>query len=268
VTVQTFLDGRITLIRGDCVEICPTLGRVAHVISDPPYESHMHAAKRGKKAYGSQRRIRLDGHANPPPVDFASIDGVREVVTKPLVDMTDGWFIAFCTPEGIAAWRDAIEAAGAKYKRACTWYKPDSAPQFNGQGPAMACENFVTAWCGEGYARWNGGGRRNLFTHMTNQSDRHGVHPTEKPISLMCEIVELFTNRDELVLDPFCGSASTGVACVKLGRRFIGIEQDERYFEVSCERISSAAQQPDMFVDEPELVQQKLFEAGPSSVGG
>lgn len=245
---ETFLDGRVVLHCGDCLDVIPTIGAVDTVMMDPPYEKHMHEAKRGRKAYGAQRRIRTDGHANPPPVDFASIDGLREVVTKPLVESCQGWLIAFCTPEGIAPWRDAIEAADGRYKRACFWNKPDSAPQFNGQGPAMGVEAFVTAWCGAGLSRWNGGGRRNLFTHMTNQPDRHGEHPTEKPISLMAELVELFSQPDDLVLDPVMGSGTTGIACIKLGRRFIGVEKDPRFFRIACERIDDAARQPDMFI--------------------
>lgn len=248
----------ITVHLGDCREMLA--GQAAdHFIFDPPYEAHMHAAKRGKKAYGAQRRIRIDGHANPPPVDFASIDGVREIVTPLIVDGCNGWMLAFCTPEGVAPWRDAIEAAGAKYKRACFWNKPDSAPQFNGQGPAMAVEAFVAAWCGQGHSRWNGGGRRNLFSHMTNQSDRHGVHPTEKPISLMAELVELFTDRGDVVCDPFAGSGTTGVACVKLGRQFIGVEIDPKYFDIACKRISDALKQGDFFVEKPKPERRATF---------
>ncbi|UFS77197.1 site-specific DNA-methyltransferase [Tardiphaga sp. 37S4] len=245
---ETFLNGDVRLIHGDSINVMPALGRVACVMSDPPYEAHMHAAKREKKAFGAQRRIRLDGHANPPPVNFASIDGVREIITQPLIEKCDGWFIMFCTPEGVAPWRDAIEAGRAKYKRACIWVKPDSAPQFNGQGPAMGAECFVTAWCGSGFSSWNGGGRRNVFTHLTNASDRHGEHPTEKPISLMLELVDLFTQPGDVILDPFMGSGSTGVAAVRLGRRFIGIEKDPRFYEIACERIADAVSRPDMFV--------------------
>ena len=194
--------GACTLIHGDCLEVLPVLsGAFGAVITDPPYESHMHAAKRGEKAYGSARRIRTDGHANPPPVDFESIDAIRHVVTPMLVGQTDGWCLIFCTPEGVAPWRDVLEASGARYKRACVWVKPDSAPQFNGQGPAMGAENFVAAWCGPGLSRWNGGGRRNVFTHNVNGPARHGGHPTEKPVSLMAELVGLFTADPETVLD-------------------------------------------------------------------
>lgn len=250
------LTNGVQLFNADCRLVIPTLGPVNHTIFDPPYEKHMHDAKREKKIFGAQRRIRLDGHANPPPVNFASIDGMREEVTSPLIGVCQGWFIAFCTPEGVAPWRDAIEAGKAKYKRACIWVKPDSAPQFNGQGPAMGAECFVTAWCGSGFSAWNGGGSRNVFTHLSNAPDRHGEHPTEKPISLMCEIIEKFTNPGDVILDPFMGSGSTGVAAVRLGRKFIGIEKDQRFFEIATDRISDALARPDMFIAHRERLEK------------
>lgn len=243
--------GDAVLYNEDCRFILPTLHNVDAVVTDPPYESQMHAAKRGEKAFGATRRIRLDGHANPPPVDFASIDGMREDVAPAIVKISAGWSLIFCTPEGVAPWRDALEAAGAKYKRACVWVKPDSAPQFNGQGPAMGAEMFVAAWCGKGHSKWNGGGRRNVFTHLCQPSNRTGLHPTEKPISLMMELVKLFTDYGDTVLDPFMGIASTGVACVKLGRKFIGIERERKYFDIACRRIEEAYKQGDLFVKAP-----------------
>jgi len=259
--------GNARLILGDCREVLPTLGRFSACITDPPYEAHMHAAKadpkanpRGVKVRGAAKRIRTDGHANPPPVDFASIDGVREIVTPMMAERCNGWMLIFCTPEGVAPWRDEIEAAGVRYKRACIWVKPDSAPQFNGQGPAMGAEMFVSAWCGSGFSQWNGGGRRNVFTHCTNGAEREGTHPTEKPITLMMELVDLFTNRGDTVLDPFSGSGSTGVACVRLGREFVGIERDERYFDIACRRIEAATRQSDLFVSRaPAAVTPDMF---------
>lgn len=238
------LSDGVVLFRADCRVVVPTLGSVTHVIMDPPYESHMHNAKRRG---ASKRRLRTDGQAALAPLTFASIDGIREAITRPLISLCKGWFIAFCTPEGVAPWRDAVEDGGARYKRACIWVKPDSAPQFNGQGPAMAAECFVTAWCGPGYSSWNGGGSRNIFTHRTNQSDRHGDHPAEKPISLMVEIISKFTHPGDVILDPFMGSGSTGVAAIRLGRRFIGIEQDQHFFDIATTRISDALSRPDLF---------------------
>ena len=257
-SVRKEVIGACDLYLGDCREVLSALTGVDGVIMDPPYESHMHDAKRGVKVYGAQKRIRTDGHANPPPVDFASIDGIREVVAAEATRLSAGWVLAFCTPEGVAPWRDALEAAGAKYKRACVWVKPDSAPQFNGQGPAMGAEMFVAAWCGAGHARWNGGGRRNVFTHLCQPPDRTGEHPTEKPLSLMRELVALFSDAGGTVLDPFMGSGATGVACVRLGRRFIGVETEQKYFDLARRRIEEAAKQPDLFVKQPTAKAEQL----------
>lgn len=262
VSVRVEHIGDATLYLGDCLEVMPTLDLVDHVFADPPYEKHMHVAKKGARSkmnYGSPRKIRTDGHANPPPVDFASIDGIREQAAKAMAKAGTGWLLVFCTPEGVCPWRDAIEAASVRYKRACHWIKPDSAPQFNGQGPAMGAEMFVTAWCGQGISKWNGGGRRNVFTHPCQPPDRDGRHPTEKPIGLMAELLTLFTSPDQLVLDPFMGSGTTGVACARYGRRFIGIEQDPKWFEIACGRITAAYQQPRLFQERPAKIKQASF---------
>lgn len=245
----TRLADGVDLWLGDCRALLDHVGEFTAMITDPPYESHIHKAKSAK---GMQRRLRTDGQRNPAAIDFSSIDGLREVVVEPLVQLCHGWFIAFCTPEGIAPWRNALKAAGAKYKRACFFCKTDAAPQFNGQGPAFAVEPFVTAWCGKGMSHWNGGGRRNWWALPTNGTDREGTHPTEKPLALMSEIVSLFTSPGDTVFDPFMGSGTTGVACVRSGRKFIGVERDPKYFAVAERRISTALAQADMFVDVPK----------------
>jgi site-specific DNA-methyltransferase (adenine-specific) len=77
----------------------------------------------------------------------------------------------------------------------------------------------------------------------------------------MSELVGLFSDYGETVLDPFMGSGSTGVACVKLGRKFIGVEISPEYFDIACERIRKAYAQPDMFIAAPaaKLVQQDML---------
>lgn len=251
--------GDCTLYLGDCLEIMPTLDPVNHTISDPPYEASLHASKNSLRG-----RARVDSGPNLKGLDFAPIDDIRDRVVGYAATLSQGWFIAFCTVEGVWRWADVINASPAKYKRACIWIKPDSTPQLNGQGPAQGAECFVTAWCGTGHARWNAGGKRGVYTHCVNGSKREGTHPTEKPVSLMAELVGDFTQHGETVLDPFMGSGTTGVACVNLGRKFIGIELEERYFDIACKRIESAYQQPRLF-DEPapKPVQESMFgEAG------
>lgn len=81
--------------------------------------------------------------------------------------------------------------------------------------------------------------------------DRDGHHPTQKPVALMEYLIRTYTNEGETVLDNTMGSGSTGVACARMGRKFIGIELDERYFDIACERITKAYAQGDMFVERP-----------------
>ena len=88
------------------------------------------------------------------------------------------------------------------------------------------------------------------------------VHPTQKPVAVMEWALKETTSEDDVILDPFMGSGTTGVACVKLGRSFIGIEIDEGYFDIACERIRKAYAQPDMFISrdrEPQPKQQDIF---------
>lgn len=235
---ERLLSGRATILHGDCLKMMLRFKNVRHVITDPPYEAVMHKAK--AKATDRGRSLRSDGGPALRALKFEAVDDIRNEVCLAAKDVCDGWFIAFCSPEGIAPWRDSIEAAKMRYKRACFFYKPDAAPQFNGQGPAFAVEPFVTAWCGKGVSKWNGGGRRNLFSHNTNGRDRDGTHETEKPISLMMEIIELFTNPGDVILDPFMGSGTTGIAAVALGRKFIGIEKDEKSYRLAKGRLQSA----------------------------
>jgi site-specific DNA-methyltransferase (adenine-specific) len=236
--------GDAVLIEGDCLQVLPALGRVDHVICDPPYEAIMHAAKSG-----AARRIRTDGRGPLTTLDFDCIDSIRQPVVDAVAKISAGWALFFCAPEGVGRWADAINESPAKYKRACVWIKPDSTPQLNGQGPAMGAESFVVAWCGEGYARWNAGGKRGVYTHLTNPPSRHGGHPTEKPVALMRELLGDFTNPGQTICDPFMGSGTTGVAAIQLGRKFIGIELDPGYFDIACKRIEEAWRQPRLFAE-------------------
>jgi len=86
------------------------------------------------------------------------------------------------------------------------------------------------------------------FIYRPMNMDGGKQHPTQKPVALM-EWCLRFLQDAHTILDPFMGSGTTGVACVKLGRRFIGIELDEGYFDIACERIRKAYSQPDMFIE-------------------
>lgn len=248
------------VLAGDCLEAIESgqigelsAGAIDHVMTDPPYEKAMHDNSGQGENIPKRMRNRLE---------FESIDAIRPVITPHLVDLSCGWLMAFCTAEGVAAWRDAIEAAGGRYKRAMPWVKTDAAPQMNGQGPAHCLEMIVLAWCARGHSSWNGGGRAGEFRGSKNLNrtrlPSHRPHKTEKPVWLMSELVMLFTQPGDLVFDPFGGIGTTGVAAARNGRRIILIEKDAEYAAAAAARISDAAAQPDMFI-KPKAKQESLF---------
>lgn len=245
--------GDCTLYLGDSLEILPTLG-VDHVIGDPPYEDELHAGAK------EQRIIRADGRKMHGDLGFVGVNAARGGIAAAAVQASSGWVILFTLAEGVRAWRDDLQAVGAKWDTTCFWIKPDASPRFNGQGPARGAECFVTCWAGTGYRKWNGGGKRGVYTHCVN-TGRQGEHPTEKPVPLMMDLVADFTQPGQTVCDPFMGSGTTGIACVRLGRAFIGIEQNERWFDLSCRRLEEAYRQPRLFDEpEPKPVQPSIFD--------
>jgi site-specific DNA-methyltransferase (adenine-specific) len=88
-----------------------------------------------------------------------------------------------------------------------------------------------------------------VFNGVGPGCSEYAGHPTQKPIDLMRWVIEKTTGT---ILDPFMGSGTTGVAAVKLGRKFIGIEIEPKYFEIAVRRISEALKQPDMFIEKPK----------------
>lgn len=233
--------GECDLYLGDCLEVMPHLGTVDHVVSDPPYEDELHGA------VGRIRRA--DGREMVSSLGFEGINLTRSDVAARCVEAAAGWVVLFTLAEGVRAWRDELQKAGAKWDTTCFWVKPDASPRFNGQGPARGAECFVTCWAGAGYRKWNAGGKRGVYTHCVNQG-RQGEHPTEKPVPLMREIIADFTMWGQRVCDPFMGSGTTGVACAALGRGFVGIEQNPKWFDLACKRIEEAYRQPRL-IEEP-----------------
>jgi site-specific DNA-methyltransferase (adenine-specific) len=223
-----------TMHLGDCLEVMATLGKVDHVITDPPYEAEAHT---------KGRRIKRAGGVREEGLPFPAItDDERVAASRLMGRLTRRWALVFCQAEGAMPWQLALRDSGLRPMRWCVWVKPDGQPQLTGDRPGVGYETIVCAHP-NGRARWNGGGRTGVFVH--NKFDpRTSVngkapHPTTKPLALLQELVELFTDPDETVLDAFAGSGTTGVACLRLGRRFIGIEKDPKYFELACERLSA-----------------------------
>ena len=233
------------LILGDCLTVMPLLGEFDHVISDPPYEAIMHdklKKQRAKKSSYYDHQI--------TDINFEGVDDIRDEIAENCTRLSNGWSLIFCMAEGVGSWRDSFELAKAKWKRTLIWIKPDGMPQFNGQSPAAGYECMALSWCGSGHSSWNGGGAHGTYTF--SKGGKVSAHPTEKPIKLMAELVRLYSNQNQTILDPFMGSGTTLVACQKLGRKGTGIELDPDYFAIACKRVDEATRQPDLFVESPK----------------
>jgi site-specific DNA-methyltransferase (adenine-specific) len=238
--------GDATLYLGDCMEILPTLGSVDAVITDPPYgNDDTHAGHLAKV-------ILKNGEAAGQALGF---DGISK---KQMIDMARDWvkkanrWVVFTSE-----WKfmTELDEAGLLI-RFGIWRKPDGAPQFTGDRPGTGWE--AIAICHRsGKKRWNGGGKH-AFYNWAKGSNNSG-HPTGKPIGLFSEFVRDFTDLGETVLDPFMGSGTTGVAAIQMGRKFIGIEREPKYFEIACKRIEQASKQVDMFIEQPKHEQVALL---------
>ena len=221
--------GDCRLILGDCLEVMPTLGTVDAVVTDPPYgigaatAGFQNARKRGAAFCAS---IDHGDHTwDDAPIDARHL-GQMKAVSR--------WQIIF----------------GGNYfdlpPTAC-WLVWDKE---NGNNAYADCE---LAWTNLRKAtrlvrhQWHGMIRK-------NGESRDG-HPTQKPVGVM-EWCLTHVPDARTILDPFMGSGTTGVACVKLGRKFIGIEIDEGYFDIACKRVAEAYRQPDFFVERPAPAQQ------------
>lgn len=226
----------IVIYHGDCREILPHLPKVDAVITDPPYSAHVHGKQwigAALTANGKPRVATKHSELGFPPIS----DEDMQSSAREFARLAARWSLCFCTLEMVHQWRVAFEAAGLEYIRALVWDKVDSAPQFTGDRPAAGCEAVI---CGHlpGRKRWNGGGRRNVFRHAVNGEHGDKPHPSTKPEPLMRELVSLFTDESETILDPFMGSGTTLVAAKNLGRKAIGIEIEECYCEIAAKRLS------------------------------
>lgn len=206
----------------DCREILPTIGKVDAVVTDPPYGI-------GEAAGANKSRSVL---ARSKDYGIASWDD-RPIPAELMASV-------------IGAGKWAIVFGGNYYALppATCWLVWD---KLNGETDFADCE---LAWTNLKKAvrriqyRWHGMIRQN--------NEPRGDHPTQKPVGVMQWCIQQLPENVETILDPFAGSGTTGVACAKLGRKFIGIELREDYFDIACRRIEKAYQQRDLFIAPPE----------------
>lgn len=236
------------LYRGDCLEVLSSISSVDAVITDPPYSSG--GQFRGDRARDTREKYVQTGSGSKELAEFSG-DTRDQRAFHFWSALWSGAARASCTAGAVACfftdWRqlpistDYIQAGGWVWRGVVPWAKKTFRPQMGRFG--AQCEYVV--WGSNGAMPTDRGvGCLPGFFDYAYPSERE--HVTQKPEGLMREIVEIVP-AGSLVLDPFMGSATTGVACAQLGRRFIGVEIETKYFDIACKRIEAAYAQAQLF---------------------
>jgi site-specific DNA-methyltransferase (adenine-specific) len=209
--------GDATLYLGDCREILPTLSGVDAVVTDPPYGMEF------RSNYRSVRHLAIANDESSDALRFAC--GIAATHSKYIFCRWNN-LSQVCLPKSFIVWvknnwsMGDLEHEHGRQTESILFY-PGPDHNFPKKRPTDVVEAPRT----------------------TNEH-----HPTEKPVSLMMAVCEWTAGT---ILDPFMGSGTTGVACARLGRCFIGIEIEPKYFDIACRRIEQAQRQQDMFVAAP-----------------
>lgn len=212
--------GDCTLYLGDCRELLPLLPKVDAVVTDPPYGVLSESGSAATRRSGSHPNAGIMAWDIAPEASL--LGALRD--TSEWQMFWGGCHLNLPPTFGYLVWDKQIDGLNFGEVEYC-WTNAKFAPR--------------------------------VFRYRAVGIDGGKQHPTQKPVQLMQWCLG-FIPKARTILDPFLGSGTTGVACVKLGRRFIGIEIEERYFDIACKRIRDAYAQPDMFVEPPKPKPEQL----------
>lgn len=168
-----------------------------------------------------------------------------------------GYFLAFTDWRQLPVMTDAVQAGGIFWRGVVAWDKGRSARAPHKGYFRHQCEYVVWGTKGAAVQALHDGPFDGCISATVRQDDKH--HMTGKPTALMAELVRPVVPGG-IVLDPFAGSGTTGVAAVMHGRRFIGIEREAAYAEISRRRLHEAADQAAVFAEPIQTTDQLTFE--------
>jgi site-specific DNA-methyltransferase (adenine-specific) len=227
--------GDAVLYLGDCLEILPTLPKVDAVITDPPYGIGLVTKTsdyRDSAAFDNGESLRAttlyeDGAEHVAALLRAAVPLALDRAERGLVFCGPAMLWEYPKPRAMGS---VFTLAGAGR---CAW--------------GFQCTHPVLYYGKDPFLQDGKGGRPNSY--KDDQPNLESIdHPCPKPQKWMRWAVDRASRQAETVLDPFMGSGTTGVACAQLGRKFIGIEIEPKYFDIACERIDNAYRQQRMFV--------------------
>ena len=216
--------GDATLYLGDCREVLPTLGKIDAVVTDPPYGL-------GDKWNGGGGISKSSWRFHPSEAkswDAESPQWIISMAEIPEVIVWGGNYFAFPPARGWFVWDKKQRGVWTTGHTELAWSNLDQ--------PIRAYS----------------------LSQVEAYTDMDKKHPTQKPIEIMLWCVGFI--KSDIITDPFMGSGTTGVACAKLGRKFIGIEIEPKYFDIACRRIEQAYKQPDMFIERPAPAKQEVMD--------
>lgn len=232
-----------TLINGDCLEALRSIDgdSVDLILTDPPYNLGLFMKERATNLkalrdnyFGAAGWDNLEYDQWNESMDSFFDEAAR--VMKPGGSMVV--FMAVIKVESIIA--QAVKH-GFYYKTTGTWHKQNPMPRNMNLHFVNSTESWIYFTYGARVGTFNNEGKvvHDYFeSPVTPKSERrYGKHPTQKPVALMDFFVEKLSNPGDLVLDPFMGSGSSGVSAIRNGRRFIGIELEETYYDIATNRI-------------------------------
>lgn len=228
--------GLATLYLADCMEVLPTLDKVDAVITDPPYgigfvyRDYEDTQENLKHLidvfvpFGKQKAKRM-----------IITCGNTNIVNYPKADWYGCWTFDTTSSRGLLGW--------AQWQP-ILFYGNDISKSNKSIGNILKSDRIHCS----------------IRPDQLAESKNHG-HTCSKPLPFMKALTQRFSLDYEIILDPFMGSGTTGVAAVQMGRKFIGIEREPSYFEIACKRIEDAQRIQDMFVDAPaqQLKQESLL---------
>jgi site-specific DNA-methyltransferase (adenine-specific) len=235
--VEQLSDG-IALHLGDCREVLPQLGQVDLVVTDPPYLLTSGGNTATVKALGGWLGS-YGNNGNPLGSNIEWLDIMR-LVFDALKD--DGDCYVMANDKNVILAGNAAAFVGFGFHNLLVWDKCTAIPN---RWYMKNCEFTLYLWKGKAKTIRDPASKQLCFVPNTQDA----AHPTAKPVELMAHYICNSSDVGDLVLDPFMGVGSTGVACARRGRKFIGIEQEQKYFDIACRRIGEAIKQGEMFVE-------------------
>jgi site-specific DNA-methyltransferase (adenine-specific) len=213
------------------------------ILTDPPYSEYTHA---------NAKSNRDKGHGNVA-IDFEPITLERIAgLFATLGERCPRWLVATMD------WRHIAEIAKAppgawEFVRFGVWVKPNPMPQISADRPANGWDGILYMHNRNARKEWNGGGNHGNFVLPVVTG---GDHPTSKPAVMLEQMIIRHSQPGDVILDPFMGGGSTGVAAVKLGRKFIGIELDPTHYATARRRIDAQQRQGALFEPAPPKPEQ------------